>query len=147
MKSKECEGMSVKSLEFIIEGDDPQPAADEFAALIESFGAEATAETLKPDDASDEARRVVDPITLAALIVSIPSAILAVVQIGDRIADRMEKRRRAKQLLERVRQIREAGKVEIHIVGKDGARSLVTLSADDLLDMAEAKAHGATRNR
>ena len=139
--------MAPAGLELIIEGNDPQPPAAELAALIESFGAEARAETLKPDDASDEWRRAVDPMALAALIVSIPSAVLAVIQIGDRIADRMEKRRRARQLLEQARQIREAGRVEIHIVGKDGARSLVTLSPDDLLEMAEVKARGAASNQ
>jgi hypothetical protein len=139
--------MAQARLELIIEGHDPRPAAAGLAALIESFGAETTAETLKPDDASDEARRVVDPIALAALIVSIPSAVLAVVQIGDRIADRMEKRRRAKHLLERARQIRERDRVEIHIVGKDGARSLVALSPNDLLDLAEAKTRGATSDQ
>ena len=136
--------MTENRLAFILEGDDAQGAAAELAILVESFGAEATAEAMKPDNASDEARRAVDPVALATLVLSIPSAVLAVIQIGDRIADRMEKRRRARQLLERARQIREAGKVEIHIVGNDGAQSLAVLSPDDLLDLAEAKARGAT---
>ncbi|WP_114861708.1 hypothetical protein [Azospirillum brasilense] len=136
--------MTVSSLEIIIEGDDPQPAAADFAALIESFGAEATAQVLRSDAASNEARRVIDPIALTALVVSIPSAVLAVLQLGDRVADRMEKRRRAKQLLESARQICDTGKVEFLIVGEDGPRSLIALSADDLLDLAEAKERDAT---
>ena len=136
--------MTENTLAFIIEGKDSQRAAAELAALIESFDAEATAETMKPDDASEEARRAVDPIALATLIVSIPSTVLAVIEIGDRIADRMEKRRRARQLLERAREIRNTGKIEIHIVGEDGARPLIALSPDDLLDLAEAKARGTT---
>jgi hypothetical protein len=138
--------MNVNTLEFIIEGDNARRAAAGLAALIKSFGAEATAEIVKPENASDEARRAVDPVALAALIVSIPSAVLAVIQIGDRIADRMEKRRRARELLERTRQILKTGKVEIHIVGKEGARPLIALSPDDLLDLADAKARGGTGN-
>lgn len=138
--------MNVNTLEFIIEGDNAQRAASELAALVESFGAEATAEIVKPDDASDEARRAVDPVTVATLVLAIPPAVLAVIQIGDRIADQMEKRRRAKQLLERARQMRETGKIEIHIVGEDGVRLLIALSADDLLDLADAKAGDAARD-
>jgi len=134
----------MSGLEIIIEGADPQPAAAELVALVQGFGADAAVST--PDAASDEARRAVDPIALTALIVAIPPGVLAVLQLGDRIADRLEKRRRAKQLLERARQIRTTRKVEFHVVGKDGSRQLLTLTEDEVLDLAEAKERDASDN-
>lgn len=125
--------MASRQLELIIEGHDAQAAADELAAEVEGFGEEAKARSVEPDQASEVARRAIDPVSVAALILAVPGTILAVMDIADRI----KKRRRATRLLERAQQIRVARKVEIQVVTKDGAKTLDGLTPDDLLDLAD----------
>ncbi|WP_372673147.1 hypothetical protein [Amycolatopsis kentuckyensis] len=77
-----------------------------------------------------EDEKSVDPIALAALIVSIPSAALAVTDLADRI----RKRRRAHDLIDKIKQDLD-GKTTVKLITDDGPRDLSQLNPDQLLDL------------
>ena len=75
--------------------------------------------------------KTVDPVAVAALVLSIPSALPAVLDVADRIA----KRRRATTLIETAARIRIERRVEVLTITADGARPLADLDPDALLEL------------
>lgn len=75
-------------------------------------------------------RRAADPVALASLVVSLPSAALAV---GD-LADRIRKRRRAAELIDHAQQL-AARQVTITLIAPGSVINLATLTPDQLLDL------------
>jgi hypothetical protein len=80
----------------------------------------------KPDTGRDKA---IDPVAVAALLVSIPSAALAVVDLADRI----QKRRRATELIDQAQRL-AAHQVTMYLK-TEPPTELATLTPDDLLDL------------
>jgi hypothetical protein len=114
-------------IEFI--GANVEAAGKSVAALTSNWGYQTEpAPTAEP--ASDSDTKGVDPVAVASLIVSIPSAMLAVADIADRI----HKRRRASELIDRVQQL-EAQQVAVRLVCEDRSVDLATLTPDQLLDI------------
>ncbi|MBB4715147.1 hypothetical protein ACIQNT_14320 [Streptomyces luteogriseus] len=114
-------------IEFV--GANAETAGKSVAALTSSWGYQPEpAPTAEP--ANDSNTKVVDPISVTALVVSIPSAMLAVADIADRI----RKRRRASELIERAQQL-GAQQVAVRLVGEDRSVDLATLTPDQLLDL------------
>jgi hypothetical protein len=123
----------VKELELILNGADAEGAARDLATALEDAGLELA---LRPLDGEAAApHKVIDPIAVAALVLSIPAALLAVLDLGDRIA----KRRRAKKLIETAGRIRIERRVEVTTITADGARALADLDPDLLLDLVERR--------
>jgi hypothetical protein len=73
---------------------------------------------------------VIDPVSVAALVVSIPSAALAVLDLADRI----HKRRRAKELIDHARQL-ATQQVTVYLMSQSHPVKLTTLVPDQLLDL------------
>lgn len=105
-------------------------------ALAQSWGQELTetsaeaatpARTVRNDD-----DKVIDPVAVASLIVSIPSTALAVLDLADRI----RKRRRATELIDRAQQL-AAQQVTIYLMSPSRTIDLRTLTPDQLLDLAD----------
>ncbi|QTD99540.1 hypothetical protein [Streptomyces cyanogenus] len=114
-------------IEFV--GADVEAAGKSVTALTSSWGyPPEPAPTAEP--ANDPDAKGVDPVAVASLIVSIPSAMLAVADIADRI----HKRRRAGELIERARQL-EAQQVAARLVLENRSVDLATLTPDQLLDL------------
>ena len=65
-----------------------------------------------PAELPEVERRAIDPISLAALILSIPGVVLAAMDLADRIA----KRRRAKALIDTAERLRVERKVETFVI-------------------------------
>lgn len=105
-------------------------AADTLAALIGSWDTAVTIGRPTPPPASSD--KAIDPISVAALVLSVPSALLAVIDIADRIS----KRRRAKQLVEQAQTIRDTTDVRVHVVVGGTRRPLDEVDPDDLLEEA-----------
>jgi len=83
-----------------------------------------SAGSLRDDD------KVIDPISLTALVLSIPSAALAVLDLADRI----KKRRRAKELIDHAQRLADE-QVSVLVLSRSGPVDLTTLDPDQLLDV------------
>lgn len=87
--------------------------------------ATAAAATIHHDDG-----KAIDPVPVAALVLSIPSAALAVLDLADRI----RKRRRAKELIGHAQQL-AAQHVTVSLISCSRTVELRTLAPDQLLDL------------
>jgi hypothetical protein len=115
-------------IEFV--GADVEAAGKSVAALTASWGyPPEPAPTAEPATGPDT--KGVDPVAVASLVVSIPSAMLAVADIADRI----HKRRRASELIERAQQLRAQQQAGARLLREDRSVDLATLTPDHLLDL------------
>lgn len=109
---------------------DVQGAADAVETLINSWDTDVTVSRRPTPPRADE-DKVVDPVSVAALVLAIPSAVLAVADLADRI----KKRRRAKQLVDQAKAVRETAGVQVFVVLADGGRRpLDAIDPDELLE-------------
>ena len=103
--------------------------------LARSWGHEITetpAEATAAARAGRDDGKAIDPVAVASLVLSVPSAALAVADLADRI----RKRRRAADLIDRARQL-AARQVTIYLISPGHATELSTLTPDQLLDLAD----------
>jgi hypothetical protein len=122
------------NLHLIIEGAQAENAADKLSAFLTDSGDKATLSRIQSPEAPEEVRRVIDPLTLANVILSIPGAVLAAVDLIDRI----RKRKKAQALIDTARDLSTDTGVQISIVTLEGVpRRLDQLTADEVLDAAE----------
>jgi hypothetical protein len=101
--------------------------------LIDDWGYRARETSLSTPYSGDSGRedeKSVDPVAVAALIVSIPSAALAVTDLADRI----RKRRRAQALIDKIKQDLD-GNTAVKLITDDGPRDLSELNSDQILDL------------
>jgi hypothetical protein len=121
-------------LTFILAGDKAADAADPLAGVL-TEGASVPVSRRPAASLPETARRVVDPISLAALILSVPAAVLASADLVQRIA----KRRKAKALISEAQRLRDETQVETYVLLPDGTpRAVLTLDADGVLEIAAA---------
>jgi hypothetical protein len=102
-------------------------------ALAHSWGyeiREAPAHTPEAAVAARNNDKVIDPMSVAALVVSIPSAALAILDL----ADRLRKRRRAKELIDHAHQL-ATQHVTVCLMSHPRPVELTTLAPDQLLDL------------
>jgi len=117
-----------------LEGAPASTAAARHAlqALARSWGhdtAEAPAETAAGTSRDDPGKSI-DPVSLAALAMSIPSTALAVLDLADRI----RKRHRASELIDHAQQ-QAAQQVTLTLITRTRTAELRTLTPDQLLDL------------
>lgn len=106
------------------------------AALADGWGTPVT-ETAPPrgaEEGSGHGVKGIDPVALASLVVSLPSAALAVADLADRIA----KRKRARELIEHAELLSEK-RVTAIVVTKTRTVELRSLTPDQLLDLVAAE--------
>ena len=97
--------------------------------LVQTWDSDLVMADAQPAAAPSRDDKVVDPVAVAALVVSIPSAALAVVDLTDRI----RKRHRAKELIALAQRLLEH-EVTMQVIQGDRAVELSTLTPDELLD-------------
>ena len=110
-----------------------ETARHNLEALAHSWGHPMTETPANTPQAAPAARhndKVIDPVSVAALVVSIPSAALAVLDLADRI----HKRRRAKELINHARQL-ATQHVTVYLMSQSHPVKLATLAPDQLLDL------------
>ena len=110
----------------------PDAASEALKAVVHHWDEGLTVARLEPRDLPADERKVIDPISLAALILSIPSAALAVLDL----ADRMRKRHRAQQLIDKAGEVSASGEARVYVVTAEGTMSLETMHPDELLELA-----------
>jgi len=101
-------------------------------ALTQAWG-HATDSASPPPPASsgrDDSDKVIDPVSAATLILSVPSAALAVLDLADRI----RKRKRATEVIDHARQLAKQ-QVTATLVHQQQAIELSSLTPDQLLDL------------
>jgi len=115
-------------------GQNIQTAKDSLETLTHSWGHEITETAAEAASAGrtthNDSDKAADPVSVAALVLSIPSASLAVLDLADRI----HKRRRAKDLIDHAQHM-ATQQVTAHLIADDRAIELRTLTADQLLDL------------
>jgi hypothetical protein len=97
--------------------------------LAGSWGHEIT-DTPPRTPAAEAAGKAIDPVAIASLAVSLPSAALAVADLADRI----RKRRRAAELIDHARQ-QAARHITITVITPGNVTQLGALTPDQLLDL------------
>jgi hypothetical protein len=103
--------------------------------LARSWGhqiTEAPAEAMPAARAGHEDGKAIDPVAVASLVLSVPSAALAVADLADCI----RKRRRAADLIDHARQL-AARQVTINLLSPGRTTERSTLTLDQLLDQAD----------
>jgi hypothetical protein len=78
----------------------------------------------------DKNRKAIDPVSVAAAVLSIPSAALAVADLADRI----RKRRRASELIDHAQQLADQH-VIVRVISRGHAAELRTMAPDQLLEL------------
>jgi hypothetical protein len=120
----------MSELKFVLAGTQSDLAA---AALVSALGPEGVeARRQKVTEMPDADRKVIDPISLTALILSIPSAVLAVMDI----ADRLNKRRKAQAVIDAAKQAKAEQQVDIYLLtAEQTSQPIADLIPDQLLDL------------
>ena len=120
-------------LKFVLAGNQSDLAA---AALVNALGPEdVEARRQSVIEAPDAERKVVDPISLATLILSIPTAVLAVIDI----VDRLKKRRKAQAVIDAAKRAKAEQQVDIYLLTLDQTpQPVADLTPDRLLDLVAA---------
>jgi len=116
-------------LKLVMAGDNAENAA---CTLIVALGAGSGAVQQRlVSEAPPEERRVIDLISLATLILTVPPAVLAVMDIVDRI----KKRGTAKAAIDAAKAVRAEQLVDVYLLTAGGQHALLSQFApDDLLD-------------
>ncbi|MFC8720629.1 hypothetical protein [Kitasatospora sp. NPDC057198] len=110
-------------------GPGAEAARESIAAAAADWGH--PADTVPPTTAgAGPDTKGLDPVAVTSLFLSVPSAVLAVADITDRI----RKRRRAGELIERARQL-STEQTTARLVRTDRSVDLATLTPDQLLDL------------
>jgi len=137
------ETMMPNELELLLRGPGAEAAADELQALLGDQAAGPGAGptvTRRPAGPTDSGlSKSVDPLPVAALVLAIPSAVLAVWDLGSRIAAR----RKAGRLIEQAQRLRIERGTESFVLTLEGPRALDTLDPDRLLELAAGAAPAA----
>jgi hypothetical protein len=113
--------------------DDVTAAQRSIGELAHDWGHEtatspADAPTATPTSPSGD--KVIDPVSVTALVLSIPSAALAAIDLADRI----HKRRRAQQLINHAKELAEQD-VVLRVIAQERPVAITALDPDQLLDL------------
>ena len=114
--------------------DNTEAAKRTLEVMAHSWGAEITgapAEAAAAGTIHHDDGKIIDPVSIATLVMSIPPAVLAVRDLADRI----RKRRRANELIDYAQQL-ASQQVIVRLVSPSRTVELRTLTPDQLLDLA-----------
>ena len=121
------------NIHLIVEGEEADKAAEKLKAFFTESGENVTVSRIQ-SEIPEEVRRVIDPLTLIGVILSIPGAVLAVMDLVGRIS----KRKKAQALLDAAKQVTNQTNAQVSLVMAEGpARQADQITPDQLLDMAE----------
>lgn len=125
------------SIRIAVRSDDAdrlEKATGEITSIVDGWGGRVDV-TVNPSlqARASEQEKFVDPISAAALILSLPGAVLAAMDLADRIA----KRRRAKQLIDAAKRLSADGGTELWIMRPSGPSLLSHLTPDEVLKLSD----------
>jgi len=123
----------MQNLDLLLNGTDPAGAAHDLSAALADTDVQLTPRPLDAQTAAQQ--KNIDPVAVAALLVSIPGAVLATMDV----VDRLTKRRRATTLIDTAKRIRTERGVEVMALTSTGHQCLTDLDPDTLLALANAE--------
>jgi hypothetical protein len=123
-----------RALEVMLSGAQADFAAGELESALSAQGAPLSLVRRQATARDLAGHKGVDPLTVTALVLSVPAALLAVWDIADRI----RKRPTAQSLIEQAERLRIERGVESWVVTLEGPRALDRLTVDQLLDLVTA---------
>jgi len=132
-----------KDLEVILRGTQAEAAARELEIALGGDGAPLTLARRPATERDVAGHRALDPVAVTGLLLSIPSALLAVWDLADRI----RKRRTAQTLVEQAGRLRIERGVESWVLTLEGPRALDRLTADQLLELVSGQPRDADAGR
>ncbi|EGV33789.1 hypothetical protein ThidrDRAFT_0478 [Thiorhodococcus drewsii AZ1] len=121
----------MQDLELILKGPGTEEALAALKAVLADTEATLTSTPVTEGDSLPD--KAIDPVAVATLVVTIPSAVLAVRDMAERIV----KRRRAKDLIATAGRLRIERRVEILTVTLEGPQALADMDPDLVLDLIE----------
>jgi hypothetical protein len=121
------------TLRIAIDGDDAEAVAQELTAIL-ADGASSDSITRSVEvPPHNQTTKVLDPVAVLGVILAVPSSVLAV---GD-IVDRIQKRKKAGELVSAAKRSCREKRVSIAITAPDGTTfSLDQLEVDRVLEIA-----------
>jgi len=123
----------MSAISFAFSGDDAEDAASEFKAVCADLEPGVNVAVARLSAVQSKAGdKAIDPVAVGALIAAIPSALLAVADIADRI----KKRRAAQKLIDDAKHLQSTRKVQIHLLVENVATPLEKVTADILIETA-----------
>jgi hypothetical protein len=121
------------TLRIAIDGDDAETVAQELTAILAEGASQSITRSVKVPP-PDQTSKVIDPVAVLGVILAVPSSLLAV---GD-IVDRIHKRKKASDLVSVAKRLCREKRVSIVITAADGSTfSLDQLEADRVLAIAD----------
>ncbi len=120
------------NLELILRGADAEAAAADLEAALAGEDAPLSLARRREQLPPSDGYRAIDPVAVTALVLSIPSALLAAWDIADRI----RKRAKAQVLKEQAQRLRIERGVECFAITLEGPRALDKLTADQIMELA-----------
>lgn len=109
--------MAEKEIIFMITGKDVEAASNEIKDIIKEEFDYDTLIKQAPINIQNEKNKVVEPMTVAALVLALPGAILAGIEIADKIRNRKKLDNTLNKIQKRVIQKRA---VSVKIINADG---------------------------
>ncbi|MBK1661203.1 hypothetical protein [Paracraurococcus ruber] len=126
----------MSELTFVLAGQNTATAADQLTMVL-TDGERVRVHRTEAAALPEAERKAVDPISLAALLVSLPSAVLTVMDITDRI----RKHRKAQAVIEAAQKLKAEKQIEVYLLTASEApnqHTVASLDADRLLDLIAA---------
>jgi hypothetical protein len=122
------------NLQIVISGTNADTAADQLTTVLAECEALGTVTRVASSQLPESTRKVIEPVSLAAVILAIPGAVLAVFDGVDRV----RKRHKARAMIEQAKRLTLDLQVRILVIAADDqAHTLDQLTPDQLLTLAE----------
>ena len=121
----------MSQIEFRFEGS--AEAADAFGHFLETTLPGTAVDSRNAVASTSGGKKAVDPVAVAALVVSIPAAVLATFDLVDRI----RKRTQAKTIVDEAKRLKIEQNLVVFVAIGDESLPLADLGPDALLDMAD----------
>ena len=118
-------------IELVVSGPDPNQAADEVEEILRSLDPELRIERRTHEKSGDRDEKGIDPVAVAAVVLALPAAFIAALDLRDRIA----KRKRASKLIDESKRLARTSGIRISIVSKSTTIQIDGTDADKLLEL------------
>ena len=126
--------MSKQGIQFIVSGHEAQDASGDIRRILkEELNYDAP---VQQEQGAGEHTKAFDPLAVAGLMLALPGAVLAAMDVKDRIQARMRKKQKLEETLERInREVTQKRETTVKIRYPDGTvKEITTVESTELLN-------------